>query len=196
MVEWQLLGPRYQGKENTISNHLIPDASVKPKQEVQIGCVTYMPRGSVLPVRSEPPGPQMLLSRRGIPRLSLSPTNSEFFTCWREPSSSGNVPPLHRHTDRLRLLYNKDDMLLCFHNKENNTFQIKIQIRYNYRLRTQSSVNEQVNIGWAVTGPEKTSLWWIYYCTVRGQASFPLHGSWISINNCLIYLSNFGVCMC
>ncbi len=64
--------------------------------------VTHTPRGRVLPVRSEPPRPQVRLSGRGMPWLSLSPTNNEFFTCWCEPSSSGNVPPLDTQRGRVR----------------------------------------------------------------------------------------------
>lgn len=60
----------------------------------------YTPLGRVLLLWSKPLGPQMRPSRNGMPRFSLSPTNSEFFTSCLEPSSSGKVPPLHTHANK------------------------------------------------------------------------------------------------
>lgn len=55
---------------------------------------TYWPIGSVRPLWSKPPGPQILLSIISVPTLPLSPTNRLFFISCLEPSSYGKVPPL------------------------------------------------------------------------------------------------------
>lgn len=55
---------------------------------------TYWPIGSVRPLWSKPPGPQILLSVISVPTLPLSPTNRLFFISCLEPSSYGKVPPL------------------------------------------------------------------------------------------------------
>lgn len=55
---------------------------------------TYWPIGSVRPLWSKPPGPQILLSIISVPTLPLSPTNKLFFISCLEPSSYGKVPPL------------------------------------------------------------------------------------------------------